>query len=165
MRSQVDRIYAQVQRHLRVVSRGGGKLRAVATKDETPRFPTGLGAARMRFELERYFTIDITAHGFDDSDADDIPTDGFEPAAYNIDFEFADPESLRIRPENLSPEEAHRWDMWEMSDGVVQAPSPAEIDYCTLLALLDRINGNQLRQGDDDNSNPGLFEQFLRLAQ
>jgi hypothetical protein len=162
MKSPVDRICAQIKRHLRAVSRNDAKPETVETTKEKPRFPAGLGEARMRFELERYFTIDVTAYGFDDSDADDIPT---EAVQYNVDFEFADPESLKVRPENLSPDEVNRWDMWEMADGVVQAPSPAEIDYCTLLARLDRINGNQLRQSDDDNSNPGLFEQFLRLAQ
>lgn len=153
MRSQVDRIYG------RAVSRDVAKPQ---TTEEKPRFPAGLGDARMRFELERYFTIDIKAHGFDDSDADDVPTEDVEHIA---DFEFADPESLKIRPGNLSSDEAYRWDSWEFAQRCLQTcgqrvPSPAEIDYCTFLARLDRVNSKQLRQDNIEGCKPGLLDQF-----
>ena len=148
MRSSVDRICAQIQRHLRAVSRDVAKPRTVETTEEKPRIPAGLGDARMRFELERYFTIDIT-----------------EDVHNNDDFEFADPESLKIRPGNLSTDEAYRWDAWEFSQRFAQSsrqflPSPAEIDYCTLLARLDKI---ARKQDTDDNGSPGLLEQFAPI--
>lgn len=126
-------------------------------------FPSGLGDARMRFEIDRYFTIDCFSYGFDDSDAEE-PED-YEEDNQVQDFDFVDPETLRTRPQNLSAEEAFRWDTWSRAQRCVHScgqrvPSPAEIDYLALLSRLDQPKGRKSKGGPTE---PRLLDRFMDM--
>lgn len=165
VRSAVDRICAEIQRHLHV----DAKPQAVAPLEKTSQFPSGLGDTRMRFELERYFAIHCTSFGFDDSHADDAPDDDNQQEVDIQDFQFVDPESLKARPENLTRDDAFRWDMFDAeSDNrrnyLDPLPTPAEIDYRAMLSRLDRKSGLKYGTPEYDSGYPGLLEQFLNLT-
>ncbi len=132
-------------------------------------FPPGLGDARMRWELESYFRVHCFSWGYDDSDAGDFEDYEFCQDDQVQEFEFVDPETLRTRPENLTRDDADRWDMFEAENYhrrnyYEPIPTPAEIDYRASLVRLDRRTGLKYGTGEYGDGEPGLLEQFMSLT-
>lgn len=167
MTPEARRIYNAIQRQLRQSS---CQTAPEVTEQPAAAFPPGLGDARMRRELESYFRVQCFSWGFNDSDAgspeeyesgvDDKPVQAFE---------FVDPETLKTRPQNLTQEEADRWDMFDAENNARRnyyepLATPAEIDYLASLARLDRANGVRYLSEDYRNGAPSLLDQFQSLT-